>query len=426
MLAALRQIVANPTANPRAAVLLFAIIAVLVMILVIMVVLLLIRRRERLAWAEWEAWEAEHPEESEDGVALALEPERDLSEYEYPELVPVLRAGEPEPPARRSPFGALVRRSGIWVAAALVATALVIGYVSSGTAGFCLGACHSNDAVAALHSADPHSQVDCVRCHEDPLPLGLPSTVVVRSAHLLERWVPSLRTYAGPVPASRCVACHDNIAAGLAVSDSSGVRMDHSQPIEAGMSCDDCHLHAGHHAASDLPRMSTCLGCHDGSKAPSRCSSCHTRDVGLLSASSSRLFSRVNLPKKVDCGTCHVETTCDSCHGIRLPHPDRFVAWEHAPVAAFDGKAACERCHVRRDCLKCHGEFTGVTAAHGAAWRTTHADNPFSAQCYCHWSRLPEDARMRGSYCAVCHPKGRPAATAATTTPPANPTTPTP
>lgn len=423
LLTSLRQVVANPAANPRAAVLVFAIVAVLVMILVLMVVLLLIRYRERRAWAEWEAWEAGHPEDVE-GAPIELVPGWDENEYEYPELVPALPAQE-QTPVRRSPFGSLLRRSGLWVAAAMVGTALIIGYVGSGTTGFCAGTCHSGDAVATLHAADPHSQVDCTRCHEDAPPLGLPSSLVLRSSHMLQKLIGGLHTYAGPVPSTRCLACHDNIGKGLAISDSSGVRMDHSQPIAAGMSCDDCHLHAGHHAAADLPRMSTCLTCHDGHLAPSRCASCHTRDVGLLSASSRRLFSRINLPQKVDCGACHVETTCDACHGIRLPHPDRFTAWGHASVAAFQGKSACERCHVRRDCLKCHGEFTGPTAAHGPAWRTNHANNPFNAQCYCHWSRLPAEAKMRGSYCAVCHPQGRPGGGVEPTTPPAASTNPT-
>jgi hypothetical protein len=414
ILTSLRHLLANPASNPRAAVLLFAIVAILVMVLVIMIVLLLLRRRERAAWAEWNAWEAENGRfsEEQEGVDAHPAPTRDPEEYEYPELshalAPTLPSEVRGPLRRRSVTGHLLRAGGLWIALVAVLTAVAFGYVTSGTTAFCVRSCHAADESTALYRTDAHGAVGCVRCHEDPPSLGAGGTLITRSVHLLQVWDPALHSYDGPVPSYRCLECHADIANGIVVVDRIGVRMDHARPLAAGMSCDDCHTHTGHRSPSETVRMSACMSCHDGRAASSRCASCHTKDVGLLSRTSERLFARTGLPAKADCGTCHKLATCDACHGIRLPHPPEFTGWQHASAAAFTRKATCERCHAARDCLVCHGEFTGARASHGPIWRSTHADSPFSSQCSCHWSRLPETGRTRGSYCAVCHPAGRP------------------
>lgn len=432
LLTALRTAVANPGANPRAAVLIITIVTILLMVLVIMVLLLIMRRRDREAqWDEYDDWDDEDWEYEEEGAATDTTGGRHHEEYEYPDLstqmAPTLpgRAAVGRP---LSPFWRILRVGGLWIAAAVVLGAVLFGYQATGTTDFCISACHATDKTVALHGKDAHSAVDCVRCHEDPPPFGLAGSFVQRNGHLLERFLPQLQTYAGPIPVERCTSCHENITTGGVLANDAGVRMSHSQPLGAGMSCDDCHVGTGHKANPRGVQMSVCMGCHDGVRAPSRCPSCHTKDVGLLSKDSERMFVRARLPARVDCGACHAQALCDSCHGIRLPHSDRFTAWEHGAISAFDKKTRCFECHTdATDCRTCHREFDGASSQHGANWRSLHAEEPYAtATCACHTSRLPDGIRVRGSYCKLCHPNGRPGRSTPNTPRPRTPARPAP
>jgi hypothetical protein len=117
------------------------------------------------------------------------------------------------------------------------------------------------------------------------------------------------------------------------------------------------------------------------------------------------MFPKTRLAAVTDCGGCHDQTTCDACHGLRLPHSETFVKWQHARYAGFEKKQRCWRCHAsRQDCGGCHTDWT--QNSHGANWRTIHGQSNLgmNARCSCHWPRMPEEGRQQaGTYCRVCH-----------------------
>lgn len=440
LLSALAELIANPGTNPRALIILVTIATLVLLILVILVLLVVMKRRsDAQAWAEWDEYEEWEDGEWDDEAIDETPSDPDLEpldfraiEYEYPELAAELFPAAADATRAESRWRRVLRVGGGWLAGALVVIAVLVGYDTLGSTETCRNACHALDKAAVMHARDAHSAVDCVRCHEDPPPLGIPGAAVQRAAHILQPYLPGLHVYAGPVGADRCLSCHAKVGTDEVIANDAGVRMSHKQPLAAGMSCDDCHRLAGH---KDTPRgvpMTACMNCHDGQRASSRCDYCHTKDVGLLSKNADRMTSRSRLPIKAQCGSCHDQKPCDTCHGLRLPHTDVFKAYGHGYAAAFQKKSVCERCHQPSACNRCHGQFSGPSFPHGADWRQVHTGNAWNAECSCHIQRLPVVLRARGSYCLTCHPAGRPGGEPApakpvTTKPPAaSPSTPTP
>jgi hypothetical protein len=401
----IQRIVVDPTSNLTAAVLFLA-IAVLVALIIVIALLLWVTGGGRSAARR----------------APGRDVERDADEYEYPELSaelePVLPGDEEEEwldEAERGhggPPGRLAR----WLAGpggtALVWGIVVLAVVGAGIGTsrdeYCADACHSGDA-AKSRKADAHKGVACVRCHEDAGPASAVAVVLQRTAHLASQ-IADIGAYKGAVPASRCLACHGSVLKGTVTIKDLGVRISHERPIAGGMACDDCHEKAGHGGSIAARGMATCVPCHDGKKASSTCSVCHTGDTSeavriSLGSETDRPFPRIQLGPVRDCGGCHDQARCDACHGLRLPHPDQFVKWQHARYAGFEKKQVCWRCHEsRKDCGGCHTDWN--KSSHGPAWRSTHGDaSPdMSARCACHWPRMPEEGRQAsGTYCRVCH-----------------------
>lgn len=169
--------------------------------------------------------------------------------------------------------------------------------------------------------------------------------------------------------------------------------MDHTAPIAGGVSCLECHDEAGHAVERPLrpSRMQVCLRCHDGRMAASACEVCHVGDVGNQ-AVFNRVYRKAVLPQ-LTCGGCHDETTCDNCHGLRMPHSQEFIDGDHARDAGFDKKVLCWRCHPETDCGKCHSDWN----AHGADFKQSHKSKPRDSACYgCHDDH-------EGSFCDRCH-----------------------
>jgi hypothetical protein len=104
-----------------------------------------------------------------------------------------------------------------------------------------------------------------------------------------------------------------------------------------------------------------------------------------------------------------MKTTCDSCHGIRLPHTQQFMAGGHARAAVLQlwsnrGSArVCNRCHYpgHRDCTKCH---ESPFLQHAVTWRTGHQGASWSRSsqtCLCHeWTPAEHGGRL---FCQICH-----------------------
>jgi hypothetical protein len=396
ILATLRQVLVDPTSNLTAAVLVLA-IAVLIALIIVIGLLLWVTGGKR-------------PRRHR---APVREVERDADEYEYPELSaelePVLPGDEgaewrddaprrvARPPGRAARW--LAGPGGTAIVWGIVVLAVLGAGIGTSRDEYCADACHAD--AAKSRRADAHKGVACVRCHEDAGPAAAAAVALQRSSHLAAQVV-DIGAYKGAVPASRCLGCHATVLKGTVTIKGLGVRISHARPLAGGMACDDCHEKAGHGGSIAARGMATCVSCHDGKTASSTCSVCHLGDTSLAVRASERgrIFSRFGLGRVYDCGGCHAQTSCDNCHGLRMPHPVRFRRWEHARYAGFEKKQLCWRCHDEPFCGSCHSQpFEG----HGPGFRARHAREPRGSFCACHWAKLPDEARAKGSFCAVCH-----------------------
>lgn len=302
-----------------------------------------------------------------------------------------------DPSAGRSSSRSPRRRTPpVWLPWLLIAAALLsalYAYHATSSDRFCSGACHAMSSIGV--TAPEHRQVACVRCHEGRPWLSMPLAAVQRGRYAIGSLLGRTPKDAVVSP-DRCLSCHSRDVE-RTMESSAGIRMSHEEPLDAGYPCEACHEKAAH-AREETPgkrpsRMQSCLACHDGKSAPGQCSTCHIRDPGDMPVHD-RIYARVRLPLPT-CGGCHDQSTCDACHGLRMPHSEAFIAGEHAPLAAFDRKTLCWRCHVSTDCGRCHGDF----GSHGPDFKRRHREASWDSACNtCH-------VRHEGSFCARCHAK---------------------
>jgi hypothetical protein len=106
-----------------------------------------------------------------------------------------------------------------------------------------------------------------------------------------------------------------------------------------------------------------------------------------------------------DCGGCHDQTACDSCHGIRLPHTQEFMAYAHAREGVediwYNGGRTCAKCHndASRPCTLCH---KGRFPSHGTKFAPIHSNgSPTGVGCdNCHAEMSYRPGR---NFCELCH-----------------------
>ncbi len=367
----LREVLSNPASNLTAATLLAAAVALVILIVAVLVLLLLLPKPDR----------------------PRIRPLR----RNVPRPEEVGGEGASAPPVVAAKAARIGPRARLWIAVGLFAMAAASAYVITGSDGYCANACHSRDRVGLSRAATAHPKTACAACHEDGLPAGIAGNIASRIGHAVLSATGGANAYTTAVPAGRCLPCHRAIAARTTVNTVTHVRMSHKEPLNAGMTCADCHAYIGHGPKSSRVSMSSCIRCHDGRRASSGCQTCHVGDTGVAATvTSQRLYTTVELGPVKDCGGCHDQKPCDACHGLRLPHSDAFVSGGHARFAGFQKKVLCYHCHATIECGKCHGEFD---KAHGGlvSWRIAHQKEPRSSPCNtCH-------SRHTGSMCATCH-----------------------
>ena len=296
--------------------------------------------------------------------------------------------------------------TGAFVVPLLIASALIVGYVATGSDAVCGNTCHAGQKF--VHNAATLKHASCAACHETPGLAGIPANLVARGRMAVgqARGV----TSSGPavVESRSCLRCHAKILR-VTTESSRGIRMSHKEPDASGRVCISCHATTGHAKRPDYS-MSTCLACHGGAKASTECATCHLDDPYDATArtqkseeSSATLGSGlISYPVvavgDVGCGGCHNEKRdCDSCHGLRLPHSSPFLTGGHARLAAFEKKASCYKCHEPDSCTtKCHLNFE---TGHASNWKQAHAEGPRDAVCGCHASR----SKRTTSMCLLCH-----------------------
>lgn len=162
-------------------------------------------------------------------------------------------------------------------------------------------------------------------------------------------------------PGEACLLCHtkDNHEVADEKPDNFGdVIFDHSAHTDT--SCEECHGDTRPVGDSvKLPSMDACSSCHDGSDAPSECSTCHetyTRDYRPADHNN-RWDKSHGLKSKADdsCSYCHTEDQCIQCHTTEKPrsHRPSWTKSGHGVAADFD-REQCTECHQADYCSTCH------------------------------------------------------------------------
>ncbi len=381
------EVIQNPTSNITVAVLLLAVVLILVLVAII-AILLFMQGPPR---------------------ARTTRRRRPGAPPRRPRRVPKAPAARAEPEGSTVTLGQRVQAwmagpTALVMVALLVFLALAVGYTSTSREDYCARTCHQRGASVQARAKDVHRKVTCVSCHERPGVAGVVDALANRPVHAFENLFRT-PTYEDPVSTEACLGCHSNVLGAIVDKKSLGVRMSHKEPLAAGMVCMDCHIRPGHSETTATIGMTGCTRCHGTKKVSGKCVYCHVGDTSRAlrrTAFTERLFPRIRLAPVKDCGGCHSQKKCDRCHGLRLPHSARFLSWEHARFSAFGKRKLCERCHPRSDCTyKCHDDFE---PAHSSQyWVNAHRTLPRSSACSCHWYKLPDEGKAKGSFCAVCH-----------------------
>lgn len=185
----------------------------------------------------------------------------------------------------------------------------------------------------------------------------------------------------------------------------------HEMHFGKGVSeCAVCHPANAHEPDRiNKPTMSRCFICHGLGKeaiAPGACDTCHP--PGMRQKPSSHLaadwvptaHSEAALEDRFECLTCHEQQTCDSCHGLEMPHEDFFIEDTH-PLVYFEDPQVCENCHAmptdRRDfCDRCHHP-EGPDDTAWIRYHPTEVRESGGQECFeCHAVET----------CASCHRRG--------------------
>lgn len=296
-----------------------------------------------------------------------------------------------------------------------------------------------------LHVKDVEAK--CADCH----PGGLTST---QSSDLL---LPSHE---------QCAVCHDvEKDEGCAQCHTQGIfdpwaatvrtiRFDHSKHAgKRGVECATCHAAVDTAQASSthtLPRMETCLACHDNRTAPAACETCHERVETLRPQTHQEVDWQRAHARWVrtggaanQCAACHSDKDCQTCHVTPAlqftdAHPPGVLPeMRPAPsgrqtqvldtvhrqnfrfthgVDARTKRSECVVCHEpQRFCVPCHAgsqdagfaspvplshaevDFTRIGAGGGGGLHAQLARSDIEACAACH------DVEGRDPVCITCH-----------------------
>jgi len=265
----------------------------------------------------------------------------------------------------------------LFAAVAVVAVTLGFGF-STRTEAFCT-ACHASphEDLMEWPLVAAHEDRTCVNCHEPGNTLqGVTTNIFPRSAHAIYGLFVDLNdpndtnssTY-GVVTQASCASCHQGDIERTRIlnpPDRVTVRISHYEPLEAGMSCTQCHIFSEHQESQLIQTgMQTCVGCHNGARASVDCASCHMADSPadtILRDMSTQFWSRQLIFDRPDasCYDCHDTRSCDACHGTRVPHTAAYMM--HIPVPNGDMIHAYDYWRIGDMCYNCHFYGNASTA----------------------------------------------------------------
>ena len=213
-------------------------------------------------------------------------------------------------------------------------------------------------------AASTHAEVACQGCHVRPRLLDRAAYRLRIAGEAYVSLVYRSRTPdLFPKPTDEaCLACHSDLRT---VSPEGDLRIPHRAHVSVlKMRCVECHQYLVHEKSPEgrnTPPMAGCLRCHNGDRAKSACSACHTEKAAPATHKADDwLIVHGKASAGSDCAKCHkwAADWCADCHSQRpRSHTKDWRAVHGARVAVHRG---CEACHAGDFCVRCHGEVPGL------------------------------------------------------------------
>ena len=235
-------------------------------------------------------------------------------------------------------------------------------------------------------------EVECLTCHEV-------ATGSTQSSDLL---LPTMDVCAGCHDVEddeTCGDCHASEDYESFTNPERTIAFNHRLHLLQGVDCSRCHGAIGSvekpTEAMNMPKMSTCFGCHGEMTADATCEKCHgdqlaLRDIHPTGWQHSHSDQAVTEPEW--CMGCHrTESFCLDCHrgdNVTGGIHDLNYAFTHG-LDAGSKERDCARCHERQSfCVECHEGGNRIPLLHSSlAWVSNHG----------------EVAREDIENCASCH-----------------------
>jgi len=157
---------------------------------------------------------------------------------------------------------------------------------------------------------------------------------------------------------------------------------DHQVHVKNKIACERCHEDVPKvqlATVQQLPKMGTCLTCHDGTAAPSACTTCHLKEPSgrlQLTFTQGPLRPMAGNPLGVD-------------HGPRFE-------FTHSALGST-ARSTCLACHSDRDCQKCHDGMQKPLSVHPNDWISLHALQVRGQMLQC------DGCHRLQSFCVACH-----------------------
>jgi hypothetical protein len=209
-----------------------------------------------------------------------------------------------------------------------------------------------------------HAETGCEECHVRPRLLDRAAYRVRMVGEFYVSLVSRSRVpgvFATPTDEA-CLVCHSDLRT---VSPEGDLKIPHRAHVTIlKMPCVRCHdflVHEKSPEGKHTPPMAGCLTCHDGDKAKSACSACHTEKAAPASHKAADWLV-VHGAESVGakCDSCHkwAANWCVDCHSQKpRSHAADWRATHGLQVARHRG---CEACHANGFCIRCHGELPGL------------------------------------------------------------------
>jgi hypothetical protein len=250
----------------------------------------------------------------------------------------------------------------------------------------------------------------CTTCHDraatsrSAVDLLTPPEAACRDCHAIDRTRPD---GTGSGPATACKACHPGYTPGAAVAriaiPTANLKFSHA--AHATATCQSCHGDLAKDAVGlatrdHLPRMESCMTCHDGVTAAETCTTCHLATPGgrvRTELPDGRLVpmggvggaphdadfrvhhERVAQAEPRTCAACHEERFCADCH-LGTTKPMDFHAGDYVSMHAVEARRGvpdCAACHnSQRFCVSCH-ERSGVGVRGDSGFERTGTSGRF-------------------------------------------------